>query len=314
MEANQEISKNETNKQEETNVSIDYMKLLLDESKITLFLIPIIYLFGFITYNSYLQNFKIHNTELLDFSYLKAGIISFFIFIIPFLIILNSNLYSFKSIFNSYILIISLIIVLGFSFKFLSFSLMFIFLFTFVPTGLYLINRLLIDLRNNTKIFKKLDEKKLFNFLHIITSAFLIALIIIDLYINSDNGNIFFILGFVLIISFSIIYKLRRINVIDYFSIFILSISYTFLFGKYYYQKIPTIYGGGQPTYKSLILKKEKLEEFNTLKLGIMVDSTLKTKELKIVYENDAKYFIGTSDSTTISLLKDFFNGEALNH
>lgn len=68
-------------------------------------------------------------------------------------------------------------------------------------------------------------------------------------------------------------------------------IVFAFLFGKYFYPRIPTRYGGGAP-YKIALTDKPNL----------LFDSTItKMDTFNVIYENDSKFFLQNKDQKVFS-------------
>lgn len=259
--------------------------------------VPVIYIIGFIVINGNLSNYSFSDYQILNFSYLKAGIlVSFVIAIIflamrfsfiegtmtdnlekswPSLLISISNIL-FITMFLSFAIIDSKYLLLNHKVAFYVYHICFL-LYAFFR--IWAMNK---TAKNNIGILVLTVPAIILNLIIMIILSSNFQIIRDILIFNSLLGLVFFL-------AFGDFgdknYNIRIITDI------IVVIGLSFFFGKNIYGKIPSKFGGGQP-HEIVVAKCTPINE--------VVNENRLMDTLFVVYENDSRLLITDKRRNTI--------------
>jgi hypothetical protein len=261
---------------------------------------PFAYILGFFVINGYLTNYDFSEYNILNLTFLKTGILlSLFITIVIVSVYfcyhpetMSDNLK--KSWPSSLLAIYNL------------HSLIFILLPIFRDTDTFIEKNPLLT---NAIIFLKLllvlyilwaSYKKPRNTKSIllITVPPIILIALILFIYSRPNPTILYLWIAILVLGIKTILTLGDIGDNNYkigmTQDFIFLIVFAFLFGKFFYPKIPSKYGGGTP-YKIALSKNQDIL-FDT--------STIRVDTFNVMYENESRFFLQNRNNEMFSLDK----------
>jgi hypothetical protein len=277
----------------------------------------IIYLIGFVIFTSHLISYGISEYNLLNFNFLKAGLV-FSILILPSIVISITSvsrgiddymprfglsiLVAINSIF--YVTIINSIIGIVYLLLFSNpnESIWYILTISVAGTIFFAVLTLVIS-----------DVRKL----PFIIILFIVILAIAYQYFLLQNFNVNYTYLSVYIVGLNSFLTPDIIRLIEekfnglvaLLSPSIILIIALFIFGISFYKIIPSNIGGGKPIHKKVIIDKSKLDakslDFN---YSSLIDTSKQTYE--IVYESSEMYYIKISFNKIIGINKEFIIGE----
>lgn len=271
-------------------------------------ILVVIYLTGFIITFAHFFSLNINEFSLLDFQYLKAGALFFFLYIPSLYSGIKdiSRLNKFRShrYFGKYAAATSIRY-----FTIIS-SVVFGFYFS---KEYYLLVPLIVFFYEATYKFI-LVEKDLDRFGNIIHFGTSIAYLFLLFFIWKQIDIRFFYL--IVLLSYMNYDAASNYKMIFHFFDSAITlrtpiqnfIIFTLIFGFFFYKILPPQLGGGAILTKKLILNNEKINDLK--KLNLIKDSS-KSAEFKIYYETSNYYYI-KKDSDLICLSKDYFVGELI--
>lgn len=247
-------------------------------------LVPAIYILGFIVINGHLSNYNFSDYNILNFTYLKTGILIFFLIAVIFLTIkfsfaqetMTDNL---KKSWPSLVIATYniLFITMLLSFAIIDFkdlienhkTAFYIFIICFVLNGFYRVWTMGKTANNNLGVLFLTVPAIILTLIIMLTFSTYYQIIRDVLIFNSFLALIFFIaLG-----DFGDKNYSARI-ITD----FIVIIGFSFFFGKNIFSKIPSKFGGGQ-SYQIVVAKCTSIND--------LVNENRPLDTLSVIYEND---------------------------